>query len=150
MIRTFILTAILFAPLSLWADKPPESGATYYVSLAKVIVEPKSFVGYNISVVGFLSNTGDVLYLTEDHARARDIATAVYISVAYRDSDISAHGIPSTGCESKFVRVFGRFDQSDGGEFSIRSVHKIQTFDRGGDLKLAQDCWSNPAAASAN
>ena len=150
IIRKFLLFIILAVPQSPWAESQPDSDATYYVSLAKVIVEPQSFVGYNISIVGFLSDTGDVLYLTEDHAHARDIATAVYISVAYRDSDISAHGIPSTGCESKFVRIFGTFDQSSNGEFSVRSVHKIQTFDRGGDLKLTRACWSNPAAAPAD
>ena len=151
MYRKISLFVILIALQSSCAVNPADSDpdSMYYVSLARVIVEPEPFVGYNITVVGFLSEMGDILFLSEDHARAVDIATAVYVNIEYQASDEGVGGISSTGCEWRFVRVFGHFTRLNNGEYFIKSVYKILATDPDVNLGIPYECWSNPAAAPA-
>jgi hypothetical protein len=131
-----------------------EDGPANYVSLVNLIASPERYVGHNVSATGYLSATSDYLFLTRDHAELGDSATGVKLSILFRESDVSEHGVAATGCESRFVRVWGRFEGKDLLDFGIYNVSTIVALGKLGDRDVPQVCWSNrnssPADSPAN
>jgi len=131
-----------------------EDGPANHVSLVNLIASPERYVGQNVSATGFLSASSDYLFLTKDHADLADRATGVKLSILFLESDVSEHGIAATGCESRFVRVWGRFEGKDLLDIGIYRVSTIKALGKLGDRDFPQVCWSNrnssPADSPAN
>jgi hypothetical protein len=128
------------------SGSPDAARPTIYVSMVRLLASPSRYVDYPVAVAGYLGSSGTSLYLSVDHANLRD--SGVPISIAYRDVDISEHGIARTGCEEKFVQIFGVFSNHNN-EYQIRSVERIVTYDESAGLDFEDSgpsggkvvCW---------
>ena len=57
------------------------------VSMVQIITSPDEYVGEVISVSGFLTDHGDMLFLSSDHYQLMDIASMIYVRIAYKEED---------------------------------------------------------------
>ena len=110
---------ILVFSLLVIVSSNPERGAAgqqaeAVASLLTLLANPAELDGKVIEVVGYLSHdVGLTLYLTRDHAKAYDIASAI----AIEEPDASLEK-----CAGAYVRVVGRFGRS---RLVRRSVYMV-------------------------
>jgi hypothetical protein len=118
--------------------------------MVQLLANPDDYAGYPVTVTGYLSKDGSVLFQSADHAQLNDVVAGFPVSIAYRDVDISEHGIARTGCEDRFVRVLGVFERQ-ASEYMISSISKISRFDKSAGLQFEGEeptggsvvCWPN-------
>lgn len=121
-----------------------EKDPVLFVSVIDLLVRHGDLSRSHISTAGFLGGVGNSnLYLTRDHAAVSDSASAIYASIDYSETDIDENGIPSTGCEFQFVRVYGYFKVINSQKI-IDNIYKIEkTQNLGYDEPLIDTlCWS--------
>ena len=108
--------------------------ADVVTSLVMLLTNPAGYDGKVVEVVGYLErDVGLTLYLTRDHARAWDIASA--ISIEQLDASPGK-------CAGAYVRVIGRFGQSEYGDFLILQTLSIDRLTKSGQY---EQCWERPA-----
>jgi hypothetical protein len=89
-------------------------------SLVDLIVRPQELENRRIMVSGFLSRDANLyLYLTEDHAKLEDIASAVLV-----DSD-GLVGLAANHCLERYVSAVGSFGKDAGGEYAILQLDEV-------------------------
>ena len=93
------------------------------LSLVQLISDPQKYIGHEVAVSGYakLSRGRSFLFLTEEHARADDIVSAVLLYKTLDDArmeDIAA-------CHGAFVTVFGLFDELPGEMIGITKVERV-------------------------
>ena len=141
---------ILFGCISAGEERTTQERPTLYVSMVQLLADREEYADYPVAVTGYLSRDGGNLFLSAEHAQMVDLVAGFPVSIAYRDVDISEHGIARTGCEDQFVRVYGEFEKS-GIEFMIVSINKITRFDASAGLQFEDKsptgrpvvCWRN-------
>jgi hypothetical protein len=141
-----ILNAIFIAPIGCTTQSagPPVPDN---VSLIQLLTFPQRYTGTVVSVAGFLTELGDELYLTEEHRSLVDGASAIHVSIAYKDDEISDTTVFATGCENQYARVDGRFVKHYDGSYGIIDVFEIaepRQFPGPGPGRLS--CWRNAEA----
>lgn len=77
---------------------------TEQTSLVSLLVDPGSFNGRRIQVIGFLHHPNLRLYLTREHSEAGDVASSVIV----RDSSSDGSLIRSN-CIGNYARIVGEF-----------------------------------------
>ena len=123
---------------------------TLYVSMVQLLANPNDYAGFPVTVSGYLSEDGSVLFQSADHAQLNDVVAGFPVAMLYRDVDISENGIARTGCENRFVRVLGVFEKR-ASEYTISSISKISRFDESAGLQFENEeptgaavvCWPN-------
>ena len=148
-LRIVLLTSLIALVSAAIGCAEPDR-KTIYVSMVQLLANPDDYDGYPVTVIGFLSRDGSTLFLSAEHAEMNDVVSGLPVAVAYRDVDISEHGIATTGCENKFVRVLGLFEKN-ANEYIISSISKISVFDESAGLVFEGEepmggsvvCWPN-------
>ena len=135
--KLILLAALVLIPINLSADD-----YMLLPSLVNIIANPKSFEGKRVGVYGYLTSQGFALYLSKDHAKIRDIATAIQVeNIDVNESALSEH------CGEKYARIEGRVlrdmslpPQADGEVvfFYIGELEKVVTFS---DQWRSSTCW---------
>lgn len=99
------------------------------VSMVQLVVRPGPYVGRRIEVVGYLGVDGK-LYLTKDHASARDAMSSIAVS------DTDEGEIAGAGCAESYVRLRGRLSELDGLYPIVADVESVFQPTRG------KMCWA--------
>lgn len=107
------------------------------LSLVQLIIEPQEYVGHDVSVSGYarMSRGRLFLFLTEEHARADDIVSAVLLEKTQdgvRMEDVTA-------CHDSFVTVFGHFDELPTEMIGITAVERVIRYLPAGGID--RDCF---------
>ena len=152
MIKLFriILLAVVVTCVSATLGCTEPDRPTIFVSMVQLLAHPNDYDGYPVTVTGHLARDGSILFLSAEHAEMDDVVGGLPISIAYRNVDVSEHGIPNTGCEDRFVRILGIFEKR-ANEFIITSVSKISMYDESAGLEFEGEgpfggsvvCWPN-------
>jgi len=107
------------------------------VSLVVLLTNPVESEGQIVEVVGYLSrDVGLTLYLTEDHAKAYDIASA--IAIEEPNAQVGA-------CAGAYVRLVGKFGKSTFGDFGILKTLSVLRQMSGTDK--FETCWERSTTA---
>ena len=108
--------------------------ADVVTSLVMLLTNPEAYDGKVVGVVGYPQlGPGLPLYLTRDHAKARDIASAI---------ELEQPDASPGKCAGAYVQVIGRFGQSEYGDFLILQTLSIDRLTKSG---LYEQCWERPA-----
>lgn len=111
------------------AGHASEGPGLVYVSLMQLIAQPHELKHPHISVVGYLGENDEFLYLTEAHSNFRDRTTGISITMAYSEADhVDGAATPpySSGCESRYVRAYGYFQIDPVGTPALVDVYKLE------------------------
>ena len=107
------------------------SAQHYSVSLMQVLLDSEKYIGKNVWVYGHLEDRAGLnLFLTEEHARAGDTASAVRVFDSTDDGGLTIN------CTSKAVYVKGTFFITPDGRLAIRDATQIM------EVGKAKNCWS--------
>ena len=101
------------------------------LSMIELMTEPSEYAGRQVVVKGFFAvGAGIDLFLTEDHALARDYSSAVPVS----DSDDLS--LSQSECVGRFVELIGTFIENGPNDFVLANVVRVRSaFD--GEI-----CWA--------
>ena len=112
-----------------------ESDGVVAVSFVRLLIEPEKYEGRRIDVLGYLA-ADSRLYLTKDHASARDGMSSVMVS------DTDQGEITSSSCVESYVRIRGRLEEADTSSFIIVDVDRVF------QPTVGTECWArtNPNA----
>lgn len=109
---------------------------THEVSMIQLLSNPSQFSDERVAFVGYLDRQGFEIYLTEDHAIARDLNSSFFLDL----SPETQGALGDSECRGVYVRVSGRFGliEKDGGvpELALSDIDLIQS------SASRQDCKS--------
>jgi len=101
------------------------------VSMVQLLSTPDRFEGKQVRVRGFLeSKMGLKLYLTKDHAIARDYPSSLMVS-----DDTPGGSLTLSDCSDHYVQVTGKFDRLEGVRWAIVRVDEVLRTD------TIESCW---------
>lgn len=120
----WILVVVVTGPMSM-----ARGDGILAVSMVQLVTRPGQYIDKRIEVFGYLGIDGK-LYLTRDHATARDGRSSVAVS----DTDTGA--IASSTCPESYVRVRGQLVELDNGYPIIADLESVYQPDRG------KECWA--------
>jgi hypothetical protein len=112
--------------------------------MVHLIARPADYRGVEVFVSGYsrLSRGRLFLFLTEEHARANDIQSAVIVGSTLDGREMES----ISGCHDRFVTVFGRFDALDGGLAVLMDIARVIAY--GPHDEIEGDCYALVASHS--
>jgi hypothetical protein len=124
----------------------PDHRGIAVVSLVYLLERPEKFDERVVEVGGVLAVGSEpdfwgnyLLYLTSEHAAARDRFTAIYVAMDVANDDPAL-----SSCLERFVRVRGQVWKRPDGSYGIREVTQIKPMPVGSEFD--PPCWAGPAA----
>ncbi len=128
---------------------PKSSAGAAYVSLAYILAHPQEFPsGQEVNVAGYLATGGanPMLYLTSEHARARDTRSAIFVSDPSSDGSLI-----KSDCVERFVAITGTFRRRSI-DLSIEEITTVEYWKPSAkrssewDEIIPVQCWASPTA----